>query len=89
VGHNPGFPVKFGDKDKLYAAFLNESRTRGPLLVARTGNPGISLVFREVWDSEDLNGFAYEAKNWGFSGRGIPHLAKSEWGTHRPWKRQD
>jgi len=76
-GHIPGFPVKFGDKDKLYAAFLDESRTPGPLLVARTGNPGISLVFREMWDSENFDGFVYGAQNWEFSGRGITHLAKT------------
>jgi hypothetical protein len=38
----------------------------------------ISLVFREMWDSANLNGFVYGAQNWGFSGRGIPHLAKNE-----------
>jgi hypothetical protein len=37
---NPGFPVKFVGVDKPYAAFLNESRTRGCWLVPRTGNPG-------------------------------------------------
>jgi hypothetical protein len=48
---HPGFPVNFGDAAKLHAAFLNESRTRGRPLVPRAGNPGISLVFREMWDS--------------------------------------
>jgi len=70
--------VKFDGVDELYAAFLDESRRRGALLVARTGNPGISLVFREMWDSANLDGFVYGAQNWGFSGRGIPHLAKNE-----------
>jgi HlyD family secretion protein len=51
VPHIPGFPVKFGGVDALHAAFLNESRTRGRLLGSRTGNPGISLVFREMWDT--------------------------------------
>jgi hypothetical protein len=41
--------VKLVGVDELQAAFLNESRTRGPCLVPRTGNPGISLVFREMW----------------------------------------
>jgi hypothetical protein len=41
--HTPEFPVKFVGVDELYAAFLNESRTRGRCLVPRTGNPGISL----------------------------------------------
>src|ERR1700677_4352862 len=51
---HPGFPVEFVGVDELYAAFLNESRTRGCCLVPRTGNPGISLVFREMWDSTAL-----------------------------------
>ena len=51
----PGFPVKFGGLDALHAALLNESRTRGRLLVPRTGNPGISLVFREMWDTTVLH----------------------------------
>jgi hypothetical protein len=37
----PGFPVKLVGVDKLHAAFLNESRTRGRCLVPRTGNPGV------------------------------------------------
>ena len=36
----PGFSVKSVDIDEIYAAFLNESRTRGPCLVPRTGNSG-------------------------------------------------
>jgi hypothetical protein len=55
VAHTPGFPVKFGNVDELYAAFLDESRTRGRRLVPRTGNPGISLVFREIWDTTDVD----------------------------------
>jgi hypothetical protein len=55
VPHTPGFPVKFGGLDALHAALLNESRTRGRLLVPRTGNPGISLVFREMWDTTVLH----------------------------------
>jgi hypothetical protein len=51
VPHIPGFPVNLGGAAKLNAAFLNESRTRGRLLVPRTGNPGISLVFREMWET--------------------------------------
>jgi hypothetical protein len=73
-GYIPGFPVKFGDKDKLYAAFSMKA----------TGNPGISHVFREMWESENFNGFVYGAKNWGFSGRGIPHLGKNKRDTPTP-----
>ena len=51
----PGFPVKFVGVDKLHAAFLNESRTRGRLLGPRTGNLGISLVLREMWDSTGVD----------------------------------
>jgi hypothetical protein len=55
VGHTSGFPVKLGDVDELHAAFLDESRTRWRCLVPRTGNPGISLVFREMWDSIEVD----------------------------------
>ena len=47
MAHTPGFPVKFVGVDELHAAFLNESRTRGRCLVPRTGNLGISQVFRD------------------------------------------
>jgi len=47
--------VKFGGFDEFHAAFLNESRTSGRILVPRTENPGISLVFREMWDSTAVN----------------------------------
>jgi hypothetical protein len=52
---HPGFPVKFVGADELHAAFLNESRTRGRWLVSRKGNPGISLVFREMWGTAALS----------------------------------
>jgi hypothetical protein len=55
VAHTPGFPVKFVGVDELHAAFLDESRTHGRGLVSRTGNPGISLVFREMWDTTVLS----------------------------------
>jgi hypothetical protein len=49
------------------------------LFGAGTGNPGISLVFREMWDSTALSLWLsihpiYLAVNIG----GIPHLAKNE-----------
>jgi len=47
--------VNFVGAAELHAAFLNESRTRGRWLVLRTGNPGISLVFREMWDTTALD----------------------------------
>jgi hypothetical protein len=47
--------VKLDGVDELHAAFLNESRTRGRFLGPRTGNPGISLVFREMWDTTNLH----------------------------------
>jgi hypothetical protein len=43
----PGFPVKFVGVDKLHAAFLNESRTRGRCLVPRTGNSGVWFSLEE------------------------------------------
>jgi hypothetical protein len=47
--------VKFVGVDEFHAAFLNESRTRGRCSGPRTGNPGISLVFREMWDTADVD----------------------------------
>ena len=52
---HPGFPVTCGGVDALHAAFLNESRTPGSHLRPGTGNPGISLVLREMWDSTALS----------------------------------
>jgi len=52
---HPGFPVKLVGVDELHAAFLNESRTRRPRWVPRTGNSGISLVFREMWETTALS----------------------------------
>jgi hypothetical protein len=34
-----GFPVELAGVGELYAAFLNESRTRGCLVAPRAGNP--------------------------------------------------
>ena len=36
----PGFPVEVGGVVELHAAFLKESRTRGPVWCFLTGNPG-------------------------------------------------
>jgi hypothetical protein len=71
--------VRLGEVGELHAAFLDESRTRGRWLEQRTGNPGISLVFREMWDStalicEDSRSDA----NLKGRIRGIPHLAKNK-----------
>src|ERR1700733_5580911 len=55
VPRTPGFPVKFVGVDELHAASPNESRTRGRCLVLRTENPGISLVFCEIWDTTDVD----------------------------------
>jgi hypothetical protein len=41
--------------DEPLAAFLNESRTRGGCLVERTGNPGISPAFGEMWEMKLLS----------------------------------
>jgi hypothetical protein len=40
--------------DEPLVAFLNESRTRGDCLVPRTGNPGISPAFGEMWEMKLL-----------------------------------
>ncbi len=47
--------MKLVGVDEPHAAFLNGSRTRGCFLVTRTGNQGISLVFREMWDTTALS----------------------------------
>jgi hypothetical protein len=70
--------VKFVAVDELHAAFLNESRTRGRGLVPRTGNPGISLVFREMWDSTALSLWLSIHPHLAVKICGIPHLAKNE-----------
>ena len=44
-------PVKLVGVDELHAAFLMKAAHRTIILVPRTGNPGISLVFREMWDT--------------------------------------
>ena len=36
----PGFPVEVSGADEFHAAFLNESRTRGPVRRSEAGNPG-------------------------------------------------
>jgi len=48
-GAHPGFPVKSIGVDALHAAFLNESRTRGPLFGPRTGNPGTRHPSGAAW----------------------------------------
>ena len=71
--------MQFVGVDELHAAFLDESRTRGCCLVPRTGNLGISLVFREMWDSTDVDRSVHRMnrKSEGKSSH-IPHLAKNE-----------
>ena len=55
VPHIPKFPVEFRGFSTLHAALLNESRTRGPLQSCLKEIWGISLVFREMWDTTDLD----------------------------------
>src|SRR5271163_4069045 len=52
---HPRIPVKVGGTNELHAAFLNESRTRYPGWRSVRELRGISLVFREMWDTADLN----------------------------------
>ena len=47
----PGFPVEFGGVDGLHAAFLTESRTRGPVWCCVTGNPGTP---ERTWAEKDM-----------------------------------
>src|ERR1700692_18912 len=48
----PEFPVEVGGADEFHAAFLNESRTRGPVRRSEAGNPGSlrsELVTFLIW----------------------------------------
>jgi hypothetical protein len=51
---HPRFPVEFRGFPELHAALLKESRTRGPVQSCVQEIRGISLVFREMWDSTAL-----------------------------------
>jgi hypothetical protein len=51
---HPRFPVKFRRFRELHAPFLKERRTRGPVQSCVQEIRGISLVFREMWDSTAL-----------------------------------
>jgi hypothetical protein len=71
--------VRLGEVVELHAAFLDESRTRGRWLEQRTGNPGISLVFREMWDSTDLNPSFPGPKHRYRDGTGAPGSPQRTW----------
>jgi hypothetical protein len=47
----PGFPVEVDGVVELHAAFLNESRTRGPVWCCVTGNPG---TLGRTWGTHPL-----------------------------------
>ncbi len=51
----PRFPVRLKGFDELHAPFLNERRTRGLVRCSVQEIRGISLVFREMWDTTALN----------------------------------
>jgi hypothetical protein len=55
VPHTPGFPVNRVGVDEPLAAFLNEKPHTWRLLVPRTGNPGISPAFGEMWEMKLLS----------------------------------
>jgi hypothetical protein len=48
---HPRFPVKLRGFRDHHAPFLKERRTRGPVHGSVQENRGISLVFREMWDT--------------------------------------
>jgi hypothetical protein len=62
---------------KLYAPFLKERRTRGRVRGCVQEIRGISLVFREMWDTTNLNLFS-DLRQRHVERCGIPHLAKNE-----------
>jgi hypothetical protein len=47
--------VKFGEFRELHAPFLKERRTRGFVQCSVQEIRGISLVFREMWDTTAPN----------------------------------
>jgi hypothetical protein len=51
---HPRFPVESRGFPELPAPFLNERRTRGPFQSCVQEIRGISLVFREMWDTANL-----------------------------------
>jgi hypothetical protein len=55
VPHTPGFPVRVYGVGELHAAFLNESRTHGFVWGCVQEIRGISLVFREMWDTTTMS----------------------------------
>jgi hypothetical protein len=48
---HPRFPVKCRGFRELHAPFLKERRTHGPVRFRAQEIRGISLVFREMWDT--------------------------------------
>jgi hypothetical protein len=54
VPHIPDFLWSLVGSTKLYAPFLNERRTRGRVQGCVQEIRGISLVFREMWDTTAL-----------------------------------
>jgi hypothetical protein len=54
----PGFPVELCGVGDFLAAFLKRKPHTLHWMESRTGNPGISRVFREMWDSADLRAFS-------------------------------
>ena len=52
---HPRFPVKLSGFRALHAPFLKERRTRGPVQGSVQEIRGISLVFREMWDTTELD----------------------------------
>jgi hypothetical protein len=54
MGHTyPRFPVRFHGLRALHAPFLKERRTRSRVQRCVQEIRGISLVFREIWDTTD------------------------------------
>jgi hypothetical protein len=51
---HPRFPVEFRGFPALHAPLLKERRTRGPVRGCVQEIRGISLVFREMWDTAGL-----------------------------------
>jgi hypothetical protein len=69
--------VELVSDGEVHAAFLNESRTRSHVRCRVQEIRGISLVFREIWDTTALHVLLSKVGKK-VKVRGIPHLAKNE-----------
>ena len=80
---HPRFPVKLSGFRAPHAPFLKERRKRGPVQCSVQEIRGISLVFREMWDTANLEVRCHRSSE--FPGRAAAsHISRKTsemWGT--------